>query len=260
MTHDIALVTGAASGIGRAIALLQASAGRAVALVDRDETSLRKAADEARALGAPEVAAIPADIASESAVIEGFRHCREALGVPTRVVAGAGIEISVKAHETGLADWERVIGTNLTGTFLTCREAIRLLLEHELTGSLVCISSPSAVIGFGGGANSAYGSSKGGISALVRALAIDYAAAGIRVNGVIPGATATPLLDVVSTDADGPDGIAARAKQQIPLGRLARPEEIAEAVDWLLGPQAGYVTGSHLHVDGGLTARSANDF
>jgi NAD(P)-dependent dehydrogenase (short-subunit alcohol dehydrogenase family) len=257
MSHDITLITGAGSGIGRAISLMQAAAGIAVALVDRDETSLRKVADEAKALGSPGVAAIPADISSEAAVIEGFRYCRELLGVPTRVVANAGIEISVKAHETELADWERVIDTNLTGTFITCREAIRLLLEHDLTGSLVCISSPSAVTGFAGGANSAYGSSKGAISALVRALAIDYAPSGIRVNGVIPGATATPLLDVVSTDTDS---VTRRAKQQIPLGRLARPEEIAEAVDWLLGPKAGYVTGSHIYVDGGLTARSANDF
>ncbi|WP_314173897.1 SDR family NAD(P)-dependent oxidoreductase [Streptomyces winkii] len=255
--NSVALITGAASGIGRAVALMQARAGRPVALLDVDEGNANSVAAEAKEQGSPEVLALTADISSETAVAQAFEECRKSLGVPTRVVANAGIEISGKAHETETADWNRVIDVNLTGTFITCREAVRLLLGHKVPGSVVCLSSPSAVVGFAGGSNSAYGSSKGGISALVRALAIDYASAGIRVNGVVPGATETPLLDVVSPDGAG---IAERAKSQIPLGRMARPEEIAEAVDWLLGPKASYVTGSHLYVDGGLTARGANDF
>ncbi|MFI7442678.1 SDR family NAD(P)-dependent oxidoreductase [Nonomuraea indica] len=256
MRDDVTLVTGAGSGIGRAVALHQAAAGRPLALLDTDEPAIRRVAAEAEDLGAPGALPITADISSESAVTDALAQCRASLGVPTRVVANAGIEIVRKAHETTLAEWARVIDVNLTGTFLTCREAIRLLLEEGLTGSLVCVSSPSAFVGFAAGSNSAYGSSKGGISALVRALAIDYAQAGVRVNGVVPGATATPLLDVTAHGQD----LAERARTQIPLGRLARPEEIAEAVDWLLGPRSSYVTGTHLHVDGGLTARGANDF
>ncbi|MGW0808241.1 SDR family NAD(P)-dependent oxidoreductase [Nonomuraea sp. NPDC002799] len=256
MQNDITLVTGAGSGIGRAVALQQAAAGRPLALVDRNEAALREVAAEATERGAPHALAITADISSEAAITSAFERCRESLGTPTRIVANAGIEISRKAHETTLAEWKQVIDVNLTGTFLTCRHAIRLLLNEDLAGTIVCVSSPSASVGFAGGCNSAYGSSKGGISALVRALAIDYAPSGIRVNGVVPGATATPLLDIVAHGHDVTD----RARTQIPLGRLARPEEIAEAVDWLLGPKSSYVTGSHLYVDGGLTARGANDF
>ncbi|GAA5039823.1 glucose 1-dehydrogenase [Thermocatellispora tengchongensis] len=257
MRNDITLVTGAGSGIGRAVALSQAAAGRPLALLDIDGPAVARAAAEAEERGAPHVLAVTADISSEADVADAFARCRATLGVPTRIVANAGVEIARKAHETTLAEWTHVIGVNLTGTFLTCRDAIRLLLDEGLCGSVVCVSSPSAFVGFAGGSNSAYGSSKGGISALVRALAIDYARSGIRVNGVVPGATATPLLDVA---AGGRDDIAERARTQIPLGRLARAEEIAEAVDWLLGPKSSYVTGSHLHVDGGLTARGANDF
>lgn len=257
MRNDITLITGAGSGIGLAVAMLQASAGRPLALLDIDEAGVRAAAAEAERRGAPRALAITADISAEADVADAFARCRADLGVPTRIVANAGVEIARKAHETSLAEWSRVIDVNLSGTFLTCRDAIRLLLDAGLPGAIVCVSSPSAFVGFAGGSNSAYGSSKGGVSALVRALAIDYAASDIRVNGVVPGATATPLLDVTT----GPGGdLAERARTQIPLGRLARPEEIAEAIDWLLGPKAGYVTGAHLHVDGGLTARGANDF
>ncbi|MBH5334012.1 SDR family oxidoreductase [Streptomyces pactum] len=257
MRNDITFITGAGSGIGRAIALLQASAGRPLALVDKDRAAVEAVSAEARERGALGTLAVTADISSESAVADAYAQCRASLGTPTRIVANAGIEIAQKAHDTTLAEWAKVIDVNLTGTFLTCRDGIRLLLDQQLPGAIVCISSPSAFVGFAGGANSAYGSSKGGVSALVRALAIDYAASGIRVNGVVPGATATPLLDVA---AGAHDDIGHRARTQIPLGRLARPEEIAEAVDWLLGPKSSYVTGTHLHVDGGLTARGANDF
>ncbi|SEK56881.1 SDR family NAD(P)-dependent oxidoreductase [Nonomuraea pusilla] len=257
MRNDITLITGAGSGIGRAVALSQAAAGRPLALLDKDEAGVRAVAARAETLGAPRALAITADISREADVADAYARCHAALGVPTRVVANAGIEIARKAHETTLAEWSKVIDVNLSGTFLTCREAIRLLLAQGLAGAIVCVSSPSAFVGFAGGSNSAYGSSKGGVSALVRALAIDYAASGVRVNGVVPGATATPLLDV--TAGAGGD-LAERARTQIPMGRLARPEEIAEAVDWLLGPKASYVTGAHLHVDGGLTARGANDF
>jgi NAD(P)-dependent dehydrogenase (short-subunit alcohol dehydrogenase family) len=119
---------------------------------------------------------------------------------------------------------------------------------------VVCTSSPAAFVGHAGGGNAAYAASKGGISAMVRSLALDYAPYGIRVNAVVPGATDTPLL------GDARDEIAERAREEIPLGRLAAPAEVAEAVLWLWSDAASYVTGSHLVVDGGLMAKSANTF
>lgn len=256
--REVALVTGGGSGIGRAICLNQAARGIPVAVVDIDEATARDVAREARIAGSPFSIAIQSDIRNEDDVRRAFETCRGQLGVPTRIVANAGIEIVRLAHETRLDEWDRVIGTNLTGTFITCRAGISLLLEAKQAGSVVCVSSPSAFVGFAAGSNSAYGSSKGGISALIRALAIDYAGDGIRVNAVVPGATDTPILSVTTHDTgQSPFEL---AKTQIPLGRLARPDEIADAVDWLLGPHSSYVTGSHVFVDGGLTARGANDF
>jgi NAD(P)-dependent dehydrogenase (short-subunit alcohol dehydrogenase family) len=130
------------------------------------------------------------------------------------------------------------------------------MLAAGATGSVVCTSSPSAFVGFAGGGNAAYAASKGGISALVRSLALDYAAHGIRVNAVVPGATDTPLL----TAGAPREQILERARKEIPLGRLGEPAEVAEAVVWLWSDAAGYVTGSHLVVDGGLMAKSANTF
>jgi NAD(P)-dependent dehydrogenase (short-subunit alcohol dehydrogenase family) len=128
---------------------------------------------------------------------------------------------------------------------------------------VVVTSSPSAFVGFAGGHNVAYASSKGGVSAMVRALAVDYAGAGIRVNAVVPGATDTPLLTVGARTKDRAAlrrQIVELAREQIPLGRLATPDEVANAVLWLWSGESSYVTGSHLVVDGGLLAKGANTF
>jgi len=121
-------------------------------------------------------------------------------------------------------------------------------------GSIVCTSSPSALVGFAGGANGAYGATKGGISALVRALALDYAGVGIRVNAIVPGATDTPMLVGDRTELERLAG------EQVPLGRLGQPREVAYAVAWLMSAEAAYVTGTHLVCDGGLLAKGANTF
>jgi NAD(P)-dependent dehydrogenase (short-subunit alcohol dehydrogenase family) len=258
--NRIIFVTGAASGIGRAVVLHQAAYNRMVLIADINLKAAQVVQEEALQAGAAGALALACDIGDEASLRQAFVRCCEYFGdIPTGIVANAGIEISRLAHETTLDEWERVIRTNLSGTFLTCREAIRLMLEHDRAGSIVCTSSPSAFVGFAGGGNSAYGSSKGGISALVRALAVDYASRGIRVNAVVPGATATPLLDVTLSHPHH-KGLAERIEEQIPLRRLAKPQEIASTIDWLLSEQASYVTGAHLFVDGGLTARGANDF
>ncbi|MBI6529247.1 SDR family oxidoreductase [Proteus vulgaris] len=256
----VMFITGAGAGIGEAIALHQAQQGYAVVISDLHIELAEKVKNKAMALGAQDVLALQCDISQEQSVIEAFDQSISYFNaVPTGIVANAGIEITKMAHETSLAEWEHVIKTNLTGTFLTCREAIKQLINNNIAGSLVCISSPSASVGFAGGANSAYGASKGGISALVKALAIDYASHHIRVNAVVPGATDTELLKVTTNNAEHAS-LEQRIKTQIPAQRLAKPEEIAHAVDWLLSTHSSYITGSHLYVDGGLTARGANDF
>jgi NAD(P)-dependent dehydrogenase (short-subunit alcohol dehydrogenase family) len=190
------------------------------------------------------------DAAVEAAVA---KTCDE-LGVPTAVLANAAIEVNAPPHELALDDWQRTLDVNLTGAFLTARHAIRAMLAAGRGGSVVCTSSPAAFVGFAGGGNAAYAASKGGISALVRSLALDYAPHGIRVNAVVPGPTDTQLL------AGDREQLIDRARREVPLGRLAAPAEVAEAVLWLWSDAASYVTGSHLVVDGGLMAKSANTF
>lgn len=256
----VIFITGAGAGIGEAIALHQAKLGHAVVISDVHFEAAEKVKHKAIAQGAEDIIALHCDISQEHSVIDAFNQCISHFNsIPTGIIANAGIEISKMAHEMSLAEWEKVIKTNLTGTFLTCREAIKHLIHNNTAGSLVCIGSPSATVGFAGGSNSAYGASKGGINALVKALAIDYASHHIRVNAIIPGATNTELLKVTTNNTTHCD-LEQRIKTQIPVQRLAEPEEIAQAASWLLSEHASYITGSNLYVDGGLTARGANDF
>lgn len=262
MTEPAVLVTGAASGIGRATALLWTSRGGTVAATDRDEDGLRSLAEQA--VGSRgRLLTLPGDVTSEHDVEQVFAEARDALGPVVKVVASAGIEINAAMHELSAAEWDRVLRTNLSGTFLTCKIALKTMVDAHAGGSIVCLSSPAAFVGFAGGGNAAYAASKGGVSAFVRSLAIDYARYGIRVNAVVPGATDTPLLVAgvsVQDRGSARAELVERAAREVPLGRLAHPAEIAQAVAWLLSDQASYVTGSHLVCDGGLLAKSANTF
>lgn len=260
---NVVLVTGAGSGIGAAVVLQASRRGDRVAAVDHNPAGVEDVVSQARQAGARDVLALETDVASEHAVDAAFAQCRERLGVPTAVLANAGIEINGAAHELALPDWSKTLDVNLTGTFLVARRAIAEMLAAGVSGSIVCTSSPAAFVGFAGGGNSAYAASKGGISAMVRSLALDYASAGIRVNCVVPGATDTPLLTAAAAPAQRDqlrNRIVVLAREQVPLGRLGTPEEVAHAVLWLFSDAASYVTGSHLVVDGGLLAKSANNF
>lgn len=261
MRDRTVVVTGAASGIGRAVALACAARRWRVAALDLDAGNAAHVAEEARRSGAPNAIGIGCDVAREDEVADAVAGCVDRLGVPSGLFANAGIEINGPMHSLPLADWDRVLQVNLTGVFLSCRHIIRAMLAGSHGGSIVCTSSPAAFVGFAGGGNGAYAASKGGITALVRSLALDYAAEGIRVNAVVPGATDTPML-LTGVPAEQHTESQARlleqAKEQIPLGRLAEPREVAAAVTWLLSAEASYVTGSHLVCDGGLMAKSAN--
>lgn len=262
MTRTI-LITGGGSGIGRATASEAARRGWAVGILDRDGESAERAAAEARRNGARSVWSAASDVTDERELVDTFDAASTALGPVDGVTVSAGIEINAPLPHMPLETWRRVLDVNLTGTFLTVRTAARALRNAGRPGSIVCVSSPSAFVGFAGGSNSAYGASKGGVSAFVRAAAIDLAADGIRVNALVPGATDTPMLYF---GLDGAELEAERARlrdaaaRQIPLRRMADPAEIARAAVWLLSDEASYVTGSHLVCDGGLTAKSANDF
>ncbi len=263
MSSSTVLVTGAASGIGAAVVLAAAREGARVAALDVDREEIDEVLAEAQCAGAAGVLGLPADVSDESAVESALLRCEQELGLPSAVFANAGIERNGPPHEMALDRWRAQLEVNLTGTFLTVRQTLARMLRAGARGSVVCTSSPAAFVGFAGGGNAAYAASKGGVSAMVRSLAIDYAKAGIRVNAVVPGAIDTPLLTCgVSEDRRSAmrDQIVAQAAEQIPQGRLGTPDEVASAVLWLWSDAAAYVTGSHLVVDGGLMARGANTF
>ncbi|WP_116946773.1 SDR family NAD(P)-dependent oxidoreductase [Jiangella endophytica] len=263
MWAETVAVTGAGSGIGRAVLLAAAARGARVAALDVDSSAASAAAASALEAGAGGAVAVACDVSSETSVTAAFDAVSAAVGDPGAVFANAGVEVNAPVHSFAVPDWERVVAVNLVGVFLTCREALRRLVAAGRGGSLVCTSSPAAFVGHAGGGNSAYAASKGGVSAFVRSAALDYAPHGIRVNAVVPGATDTAMLTTGVPAAERADAVArlrAAAATQVPLGRLGRPDEVAAAVLWLLSDESSYVTGSHLVCDGGLMAKSANDF
>ncbi len=263
MEGRVVLVTGGGSGIGRAVALLCADHGARVAVLDIDDEAASVVAREAVERGATGAVGLRCDVGVEEEVERAVERCVTEFGTPSGVFANAGIEMNGMVHELPHGTWRRVLTTNLDGVFLTCKHALGRMLDAGMGGSVVCTSSPAAFVGFAGGGNGAYAASKAGISALVRALALDYAPHGIRVNAVVPGATDTAMMwaDYPEQEREAARrNIEERAKGEIPLGRLARPDEPARAVLWLLLEESSYVTGSQLVCDGGIMAKSPNTF
>jgi len=257
---DPIVVTGAAHGIGAATATLAARAGAAVALLDRDADAAAALASRLRDAGAPgPLLALGCDVSEAHSVEAAYAAVASELGAPRGLVASAGIDRGGLAHELPLADLDAVLAVNLRGTFLSCRAALRSMLDAGgaggVGGAIVCVGSPLGAVAAPGG-TSAYSASKAGIAALVRTLAVDYGAHGIRVNGVLPGPTETELMwaNVPAAEVEATRAIVG---DEVPLGRLADPEEPARAALWLLSGAASYVTGTNLACDGGVLAKAS---
>ena len=187
------------------------------------------------------------DVTVESQVVRGFAEAHAALGGLDLVVANAGVEAPFALVDMPLEEWERVIAVNLTGAFLTCREAARLMLADGVRGAIVAISSVHEQIPWE--RFSHYCASKGGLKLFVQSIARELAPRGIRVVSVAPGAVATPInADVLAAPARK-----RQVDEQIPLGRWGTPEDVARAVAWVASEEGGYVVGSTLFVDGGMT-------
>jgi NAD(P)-dependent dehydrogenase (short-subunit alcohol dehydrogenase family) len=255
-TDRLIVITGGGSGIGRAAALLCARRGDRVAILDKNGENACEAAEAARSAGASGAVGLVCDVSDEPQVAQAFTLVHERFGAPYGIFANAGIDAGGLIHEMPLELWQRILDTNLTGIFLTCKHGLRQMLAAQMAGSIVCTSSPASFVAFAAGGSGAYSATKGAISSLVRCMAIDYAKFGIRVNALAPGATETGLM-WNNVAADQVEAMRTQLRREIPLGRLAEAEDPARVVAWLLSEESAYMTGSHVVCDGGILAKSA---
>lgn len=244
----VAVITGGASGIGLASARLFAREGARLAVVDRDLAKLPAAGLE-NASEPPLL--LEGDVGDEAAVERHAAAVTDRFGGFDVLLACAGWSSRKSVPETTLSEWEGVLNTNLTGSFLWSRAAIRSMRGRG-GGVIVLIGSQLALAG--GRANAPYLASKGAVVSLARCMAVDHAGEGIRVNAIVPGAIRTPLLESGFRRADDPQAARARSIARHPLGRLGEPEEVARAALFLAGAESSFTTGSCLMVDGGWLA------
>jgi 2-deoxy-D-gluconate 3-dehydrogenase len=246
LAGEVALVTGASRGIGRAVALELARRGADLGLVQRGDAAETVAAVEALGRRAWVVSA---DLGDPEAAERAVDEVAGALGRLDVLVANAGTIHREPALSVSLEDWRRIVDVNLVGVFAAVRAAARRFLASRSAGRIVCVAS---VLSFQGGINaSSYAASKGGVAQLVKALANEWAPLGIRVNAVAPGYVANAQTEPLRSDAKRHAEITAR----IPAGRWGTDEDIAGAVAFLVSPDAAYVHGHVLVVDGGWLGR-----
>jgi meso-butanediol dehydrogenase/(S,S)-butanediol dehydrogenase/diacetyl reductase len=239
----VALVTGAGSGIGRATALRLAADGHRVTLAGRRERALRETADR---IGDPDSLVTVCDVTDADAVSAMVSATEAAFGRIDVVVNNAGISLTSAFERVTLTAWREVMAADVESVVLVTQAAMPLLVERG--GSVVNVAS---VAGLGGDTGmTGYNAAKGAVVNLTRSLAVEFAARGVRVNAVAPSLTSTDAT------ADIPAEDAAEFLRRIPMGRAAEPAEVADVIAFLAGPDARFVTGVVLPVDGGLRAGS----
>lgn len=249
------LVTGASSGIGRAIAQQFAKEGASVSvnyyssLEDAEETkqAMLQACQELENCGATKPVLIQADVSKEADVMRLFDETILALGGLDILINNAGIQMEGPSHEIDLYKVNKMLDVNLRGAYLCARRALQHFVAHNVKGVIINNSSVHEIIPRPG--YLAYTMSKGGMENMTRTLALEYARRGIRVNSIGPGATVTPINDDWINDPEEREKI----EEFIPMGRAGTPEEMAIAAAFLASDDASYITGQTLFIDGGLT-------
>lgn len=248
MSNRVIVVTGGSSGIGKSTATLFAHDGEHVVILNRNEKAGAETEAELKAQGGSALY-LKTDIGVESQVEASFAAAVEKFGRVDILFANAAIQINKPIDETTKEDWDQMIAANLTGTFL-CSKVASKYMKKQKSGCIIICSSGHAFMSYPG--YTGYAATKGGQVAFMHAAALDLAPFGIRVNCIIPGATDSPLLRYhFSIHPEDEQRILAK----IPLGRFATGEDIARGVRMLASPDASYITGSCLMVEGGLLAQ-----
>jgi len=245
----VAIITGAAAGIGRASAKLFAREGAGVVAVDLDRKGTEAIVDEI-ANDAGKAVAIAADVSEKASALEIVRRTSERFGRVDILFNNAGIVTPGKIHETAEAEWDRAMAINVKSVYLLCHEVVPLFLEQ---GGGVILNTASATALRSVTDRAAYSASKGAVIALTRSMALDYVKNNIRVNCLCPGTIDTPsLAQRLAAFADP-----AEARKQFvarqPMGRLGTAEEVAQAALYLVSDESGFVTGTAFSIDGGFT-------
>ncbi|MCF8566825.1 SDR family oxidoreductase [Alicyclobacillus tolerans] len=251
LKERVALVTGAGSGIGRAIATRFAKEGALVLVCDLNLAAAEEVVQQITSEGG-HAQARQVDVSDEILVKALFQSLREDNIALDTLVNNAGMGIAAKCVETSMEDWSRTLAVNLTGTFLMCREALTGFLERR-RGVIVNLSSAAALAAVHDRA--AYIASKSGVIGLTKSIALDYAQYGIRANAICPGTIDTPWVGRITAGYDDPVEAKKQMEARQLLGRFGQPEEIAGAALYLASEDATFVTGTELVVDGGFTVR-----
>ncbi len=256
-SNKVVAITGGAGGIGLATAQRLLARGNRVVILDLEGPTVdRTVAELAQTASADQVIGFACDTTDEESVVTAMRSVKEHYGYLDGMVTTAGIrQTAASALDLDLAVWSATQSVNVTGTFIAARESARLMVETGRRGSIVTIAS---VTGISARVNqSAYCASKAAVIHLTRALSVEWAQYGIRVNAVSPGPTRTPMIELAVKNEglkvldDKLYGSLKQFRPGIPMGRLAEPEEQAAAIDFLLSDDASFITGVSLSVDGG---------
>lgn len=247
LAGKVALITGASRGLGKAMALALAQEGASIAMVARDREQLEKSAEEVWRTGSG-AQVFPADVTSEEQVLRLEKDVAQALGRIHILINNAGINIRKNLTDFTLEEWRRVLDTNLTSTFLMCRAFVPHMKGNGY-GRVINLASTMAHVSIA--ARTAYSASKTAILGLTRALALELAPEAITVNAISPGPFATEMNTPLIENPE----INAQFVAKIPVGRWGRVEEVGQLAVYLCSPEAAFITGTDILIDGGWCAQ-----
>lgn len=246
LTDKVALITGAASGLGAGIAQRFAEEGAQLVLTDINEADGSAAAEQLNAHF------LAHDVADEAAWERVLQETQSRFGRLDVLVNNAGIFSNAPVEETELSQWQQVLSVNLTGVFLGCKHGVRAMLNGGNGGSIINLSSVTGLRGQRGG--SAYSASKGGVRLLTKTVALENAHRAIRCNSIHPGIIRTPILDPIFAAAPDTEALEQRLAASLPIGYLGDPaQDIGNTAVFLASDESRYITGAELVVDGGMT-------